>query len=221
MNFSRDNITCMINHVERIRTALLPLCEPLHDAFAMAEQVRRTRLEEVDGEPYRWFHTATVRAYAHLYLQRYDLDPWKVAGNHAQNGPIWITDGDYQFRLRHTYSEEHVPPPGHTEASRAYYRQPPLVPMQLNLFNGEPVPDDKLLGLWRVDPESGAVGFRIVRTIGSWKWGERAKTDLEFILPETAEDLENLQFDPDDRETDLELPGDDEEGLDDAGGVTG
>jgi len=211
----------VINHVERIRTALLPLCEPLHDAFAMAEQVRRARLTEVGDEPYRWYHTATVRAFAHLFLGRFDLGPWKLASNHAQNGPIWITDGDYQFRLRHTYSEDHVPPPGHTEASRAFYRQPPLMPMQLNLFSGEPVPDDKLLGLWRVDPESGVVGFRVVRTIGNWKWGERAKTDLEFILPQTAEDLENLAFLPDDSDAELELPDSDEEGSDDAGGLSG
>jgi hypothetical protein len=57
------------DHVERVRTALLPLCEPLHDIFASADQLRRDRLPELDGEPlYSWHATHTVRAFAHFSL---------------------------------------------------------------------------------------------------------------------------------------------------------
>ena len=39
LNFRRDNITSMVkDHVERVRSALLGLCEPLHDAFTWAER---------------------------------------------------------------------------------------------------------------------------------------------------------------------------------------
>lgn len=62
----------MVNdHVERVRSTLLRLCEPLHDVFAWAEQVRRERLPELaEGTDYRWHATHTVRALAHYRLTR-------------------------------------------------------------------------------------------------------------------------------------------------------
>lgn len=209
-------------HAERVRSALLGLCEPLHDVFTWAEQVRRERLPELAEDPdYRWHATHTVRALAHYKLCRMSgkLGGWKLTGNHSQNGALWLTDGSYRARVLHTL-DEYVPPPGSNRARRAFYRNPPL-PYELPLF-GEI--NDKLLVLWNIDPKSAAVSFRVVRTIGNWTWGAHAKTDLDFPLPETAEELADLKFEPSDEGLGLDLFSDEEEGEEgdnDAGGIPG
>lgn len=212
----------MVNddHVERVRTALLDLCEPLHDVFTSAEQYRRERLPELSGNKYRWHATHTIRAYAHHVLSTMDgdLGGWTLSGNHAQNGALWLTDGSYRVRILHALSESDVPPPGTNRARRAYYRQPKLAGM-IPLF-GEAQGKDKLLVLWRIDPATAAAGFRVVRPVGEWKLGSHAETDLDFVLPPTAVELADLAFEPTDDDLGLELPRD-EEGDTDAGGVTG
>lgn len=212
----------MVNdHVERVRKALLPLCEPFHDVFTWAEQIRRDRLPELDGNTsYGWHATHTVRAFAHLGLTRRadDLGDWILSGNHAQNGALWLTDGSYRIRLLHALNEGDVPPPGPGHTRTAYYRNLPLAEV-VPLF-GEP--NDRLLVLWRIDPKMGTPYFRVVRTVGAWKWGAREATDLDFILPETSDELADLRFDPTDEDLGLELPyPDEEEGQDGVGGVPG
>lgn len=207
--------------VERIRTALLPLCEPLHDVFTWADQKRRTDLPDLDGEPlYAWHATHTVRAYAHLRLSTFDLRPWRLTGNHARNGELWLSDGGYRARLLHAVRESDVPPPGLNGERQAWYRNRPLFEMEQPLFG--PV-DDRLLFVWRIDPETGVPVFRVVRPIGNWRWGERAQTDIDFLLPETAEDLAALEFEPSDEGMELEIPNEDEQegGTENAGGSAG
>ncbi|WP_280479569.1 hypothetical protein [Nocardia asiatica] len=209
-------------HVERVRAALSDLCEPLHDTFTWAEQIRRERLPELDeAELYGWHATHTIRALAHHKLRQKKglLGEWKLSGKHSQNGALWLTDDNYRVQLLHAHADDHIPPPGTNAARRAYYSNPPL-PRQLSL-TGEA--NDRLLGLWRIDPELATPSFRIVRTIGPWKWGEKAKVDLEFVLPETAEELSDLEFQPTDEGLDLLMPpaDGDEEGGGDARGVSG
>lgn len=119
----------MVNdHVERVRSALLGLCEPLHDAFTWAEQLRRERLPELaEGPDYRWHATHTVRALAHHRLSQLngELGGWKLSGNHSQNGALWLAEGSYRIRILHTLDECDVPPPGTNRARRAFYRNPP------------------------------------------------------------------------------------------------
>ncbi|HKR48515.1 MAG TPA: hypothetical protein VJT72_02845 [Pseudonocardiaceae bacterium] len=79
-------------------------------------------------------------------------------------------------------------------------------------------PNDRLLILWQIDPTSAAAGFRVVRPIGEWKWGAYATTDLDFLLPQTADELAELTFEPTDEDLGLELPLEEESG-DDAGGI--
>lgn len=211
----------MVNdHVERVRSAMLPLCEPLYDAFVTAEQRRQEALPELDGDPeYSWHATHTVRALAHRQLrrQREELKPWKLSGNHAQNGALWMTDESYRVRMLHSPNEGIVPPPGGNLARKAFYSNPPL-DGQISMF-GDPV-GDKLLCLWRIDPEAGIPAFRVVRTIGDWKWGTHHRADLDFMLPATADELAGLAFEPTDEGLGLELPRE-EEGDADAGGFSG
>jgi hypothetical protein len=222
-NYLRDIITPMVqDHVERIRSAMLGLCEPLHDAFTFAEQRRQELLAHLDDGPdYVWFGTHTVRAFAHHRLRQLkkELGSWKLSGNHARNGELWLTDDHYGVRMLHSPNGGVVPPPGSNLARRAFYCNPPLAGM-IPMFGDL---GDKLLGLWRIDPETAAPVFRIVRTIGEWKWGKHQKTDLDFPLPATADELADLSFEPTDEGLGLDLPLDDqqEEGDSDAGGITG
>ncbi|WBB73490.1 hypothetical protein O7602_28120 [Micromonospora sp. WMMD1128] len=213
----------MINQdVERIRAALTSLCEPLHDVFTWADQRRRAALPEFDEvAQYGWYATHSVRAFAHLRLGGLHISPWGLAGNHARNGELWLTDGDYRVRLLHAVRDSDVPPAGSNAARQAYYRNPPLFTMlQQRLFGP---PDDRLLFVWRIDPKTGVPTFRVVRPIGNWKWGDRAKTDIDFILPETAEDLAALEFEPSDEGMELSIPNEDEleGGSENAGGSAG
>jgi hypothetical protein len=77
--------------------------------------------------------------------------------------------------------------------------------------------NDRLLVLWRIEPESHMPAFRVVRPIGNWKWGDHALTDLDFILPPTAADLHSLQFLPSDEGLELDIPAT-EDGAEDAAG---
>lgn len=206
------------DHAERVRSALLPLCEPLHDVFGWAEQVRRDRLPELDDDPrYRWHGTHTIRALAHYGLeQRHgQLGDWRLSGNHAQNGALWLTDGSYRVRVLHALNEDDVPPPGANATRKAFYRNAPLIGAVIPLF-GEP--NDKLLALWRIEGKTGAPCFRVVRPIGDWRWGAHQATDLDFILPETTVELAGLKFEPSDDDLGLDLPLDDEKEREDGGG---
>lgn len=178
------------------------LCEPLHDAFTNAEQSVRTRLPEVLEPPYAWLRTHNVRGAAHWHLTRSDLGSWSLAGNHARNGELWLSDGNYRVRILHGPSEKDVPAPGANTARQAYFSNPPLFEMP-PLFGD---PNDRLITLWRIDPESSAVSFRVVRPIGNWDWGGQAKIDLDFPLPSHSEELFALKFDPSDEDLELALP---------------
>jgi hypothetical protein len=213
-------MSAMVNEdwLVHLRSALAFLCEPLHDAFVWADMMRAERNPLLADPEYRWHGTHTVRAYAHYQLKGADLGTWRLTGNHARNGELWLSDSSYRARVLHTVLEKEVPPPGPNPQRRAYYRNPKLADfVQEPLFG--PL-GDRLLLLWWVDRKSGMPAFRVVRPIGNWNWGRRSKTDVDFILPPTAEEMLSLKFSPSDGELELLIPGDDE-GVEDAGGLTG
>lgn len=194
------------DEVERVRSAMADLCEPLHDVFSHSGQSAREKFPELNHRIYQWHHTHTVRALAHNLLMKRGLGVWTIAGNHARNGELSLTDGDYTIRVLHALSDKDVPPPGPNRARRAYYANPPL-PFPEPLFGP---PSDRLLALWRMNVH-GEPSFRVVRPIGRWAFGGRAKTDLDFPLPETAEDMHNLHFEPADEPLDeIDIPKEEE-----------
>lgn len=219
-NFNPDNIWPVTNNpeVDRVLAALVDLCEPLHDCFCWADLRRCDALPELrELSVYAWHGTHTVRALAHHKLGVADLGKWRLSGNHARNGELWLTDGQYQARVLHALSDKQVPPPGGNTARRAYYRNLPLTLFDLPLYG--PV-NDRVLLLWRIDPKSHNAAFRVVRPIGNWKWGERAQTDLDFILPRSAVDWGDLEWLPSDEGLELEIPAE-EGGAEDVGGLSG
>lgn len=209
----------MLNdEAERIRDAMGDLCEPLHDAFAWAEQRRRKRLPELKASIYRWHATHTIRALAHRRLSRSNLGHWALSGNHARNGELWLTDSEYRVRVLHGYHDEHVPHPGRNHQRRAFYLNEPL-PVDLQEPLQGPA-NDKLLALWRIDQVTEAPLFRIVRPIGVWSFGAQAKTDIDFPLPETSAELQDLHFQPQTAGMELQLPKEEKDNVLGPGGFT-
>jgi hypothetical protein len=207
---------------ERISSAVADLCEPLHDVFTWADQHRREKLAELDGRPeYQWLGTHHIRAMAHFRMSgtAVDLGGWKLTGNHARNGELWLTDDEYRVRLLHAMHDKDVPCPGPNGQRRLYYRNVPLpqMPQAPKLFGP---PDDRLLFVWRIHMQTGTPIFRVVRPIGNWRYGDHALTDIDFILPDTAADLSALQFEPTDEGMELDIP-DERKDMGDAGGFAG
>jgi len=201
--------------VANIRDATAELCEPLHDAFAWAEQHLSKQLPELHSPAYRWLRTHNTRGLAHHRLSRSALGSWTLSGNHARNGELWLTNGDYKIRLLHGFRDDHVPAPGPNRQRRAYYHNPPLPEFYQEALIGPT--RNKLLGLWRIDP-TGAPLFRVVRTTGPWNFGDSSKIDLDFPLLTTARDLQELQFVPQDEVLELQLPNEETRDADGTGG---
>ncbi|HEY0637836.1 MAG TPA: hypothetical protein VGD67_09330 [Pseudonocardiaceae bacterium] len=184
--------------VEAVRDALLPLCGALHEAFARADRTRRERLPELAGDPlYRWHTTHTIRAYAHHALSRADLGPWKLSGNHAHNGELWLTDSVYEVRVLHASADNDVPGP----TGRLVYGEV-MLPMSPPLFGPS---NNRLLVLWRVS-DAGAPKFRVVRPVGEWRFGGTQQTDLDFVLPPDAAELRAAVIELADDNLELLLP---------------
>src|SRR5262249_27975076 len=68
----------------------------------------------------------------------------------------------------------------------------------------------RLLGLWNDDPDTAEVSVRVVRPIGTWKYGGPARVDIDFTLPVADEALKDLQFWPDDVGVEVDLPFEDD-----------
>jgi hypothetical protein len=62
-----------------------------------------------------------------------------------------------------------------------------------------------LLGLWSIEDQTEELSVRIVRPIGTWKCGSRARIDIDVRLPRDAQDLAGLEFVPTDN-LEVELP---------------
>ncbi|MFW6695264.1 hypothetical protein [Streptomyces sp. MAR4 CNX-425] len=223
---------------ERIREALADLCEPLHDVFAQAgaskilkppdeadgdhqDEADSDEVPDFSGPEYGWFRTHAVRAHAHFYLSRRNLDPWTLAGNHKRNGELWLANGAFELRILHGVAND-IPKPGYNLARRAYYRNRPLGGTPLFGVQ-ETIPGlehHRLLILWHVGP-TGEPALRVVRPIGDVMTGRRVPVDVDFTLPPTAAELEQMQFDPSDDDIFLNIA-DEEEGNDfGAGGISG
>ncbi|MFJ1581916.1 hypothetical protein ACIOC1_01135 [Streptomyces sp. NPDC088197] len=201
--------------VALIRDATAELCEPFHDAFAWAHQRQRKQLPELLSPQYGWLRTHLIRGLAHSRLCELGLGAWTLSGNHARNGELWLTGGDYRVRLLHGFRDDHVPAPGLNHERRAYYYNPRLPAVQQEPLSGPT--HDKLLILWRID-QMGAPLFRVVRTTRPWAFGKMAEVDLDFPLLATAEDLRELRFEPQDEGLELQLPNEETLDADRAGG---
>jgi hypothetical protein len=208
---------------EHLVSVVSPLCEPLHDSFEWAADLAHQRREgHLEGPEYDWLGTHITRGLAHSKLaKRDDLAGWRVTGNHARNGELWLRHGMTRLRLLHVTSEKDVPKPGANGARRAYFRNRAL--FDLPVQEALPIAGaSKLLGLWRVvNPATFEVAFRIVRTLGEVTPGQRCLFDVEFMLPRTAPDMDDMEWSPTEDEDEFWLPGEEDEGDGNTGGLLG
>ena len=195
--------------VDFVRGALEPLCGGLHDVFSesVAESLRfRAQARLVDDE-YNSMGADVTRALVHRKLSQLGaVGGWHVAGQHRLRGQLLLRCGLIRLRLLHD-PQHVVPPPGHTRARRAYYRNVPLG--QSSAFDAEA---SRLVAVWRVtDPELAQVSFRVVRPIGdTGRWaGPATEVDLDFILPNAGVELSLLEFEQVDEGLLLDLPEED------------
>lgn len=184
------------------------LCEPLHAALERAVNKVRTFREHsgLTHRDYDWLATHMTRAVARDILQQQPPDGWTLTGNHRRNGELWLTRDMMRLRILHTWSESHVPPPGPNSARQAFYTNPALPGMeadgQLALLDAS-----RLLGLWRVtDEETSRVGIRLVRTVGKWTFKQRAKADVNVLLPREIDDFTDLVWTPNDTDIEIVIP---------------
>lgn len=174
--------------VDLLLEATEPLCAPLHAAFGDAGDIARDHFETFDlGDPqYAWGSTHLTRLHAIRLMHKHQgrLGGWTML-DPTLNGRFEFHSGLCAVRLLHD-PRVTVPAPGPNRARQGYYENPGL-----NLFGDRA---SKLLGLWNVDPDSGEVAIRMVRPIGTWRFKERAKVDLDFMLPGDPLGLGELRF---------------------------
>lgn len=100
-----------------------------------------------------------------------------------------------------------VPHPGPNRARMYYYRNP--------LFNLYGASGSNLIGVWTIDEKTGEFDVRLVRPTKPWRSLGREEVDIDFILPASSADLEQLEFIPSDEAIPLPfefLDDEDEEG---------
>jgi hypothetical protein len=191
-----------------LRDAVAPLCAPLHEIVESAEELAADYFADydMDGDQYNRWRTDLARAHIFRLLGAADLGEWSRA---PQPGPGNISlerNGMMQIRLLRFAPGGLIASPGSNPARMRYYRNPPAT-----LFGVE---DSRLVASYTVDPDTGGSVIQITRPTGHWGHGKSAVADIEFPLPRTIDDLERLEFVPDDNE--IELPfdfGDGDEGL--------
>jgi hypothetical protein len=189
-----------MDHVKRVLAALDPLCEPLYDALTSAYRAAHERLPEVAADPDASATlTHAVRGMTLVNLRKKDLAGWRL--DRGNNAAVHLSAGTQSLRLLHQLPGRVVPPPGTNRGRRNYYQN-------AMLSDGALISRDKLIGLWSAD-EQGAIGIEIVRPIGTWTLGQRAKCDLSFGLPLTGSELdfEKMGFMPDDTGIEIQIPG--------------
>lgn len=137
-----------------------------------------------------------------------NLGAWSLRQRPRPNTPLSLCRGAMSLRLLKAGPGAIIPPPGRNRARKAYYSNSRATLMGVGASN--------LLGIWdffqvpiELDDEEPIfvreLRIRIVRPIGDWKFGSLAQFDIDFWLPSTSSELENLEFQPM-PELDLRLP---------------
>jgi len=177
-----------------------PLCEPLHDALTSANGTARERHPEFDGrEDLAPVLTHIARGLALVHLREVDLGGWKL--RRQNNAGIELRRDAATLRVLHQLPDRAAPPPGRNLARRTFYYNATLSEDMLP-------PKDNLLAIWSAS-QKGAVTIRVVRPVGPWRYGRTEQVDLNFVLPQSPTDLQNLVFEPSDADITIEIPRED------------
>lgn len=178
-----------------------PLVDGLYSSLDRALELARQHFVEfdMDGPEYEPGVHHLARAHWRRLLTGAhaagDLGRWQVASPQP-NLQIALNHEQITLRLLRPAGRT-VPPPGPNSARRAYYSN-----THDNLLG---LHGSNLLGLWSMEPTTDEASVRVVRPIGTWRWGQRAKIDIDVRLPRRADDLTQLEFIPTD-DRDVALP---------------
>lgn len=191
---SSYNITIMVGPTDKetLIEVMSPLVAGLYTSLDRALTLARQHFIDFDmtGPEYLPAVHHLARAHSRRLLLTAgadgELGNWDVA-KPKPNLQVLLRNEALEFRLLRPVGTD-VPPPGPNWARQAYYTN-----IHDNLLG---IRGSRLLGLWLVDPDSGEVVIRVVRPIGTWRWGANAKLDIDFFLPRAVDTLENLEFVP-------------------------
>jgi hypothetical protein len=187
-----------------IAAATVDLARPLYEGLDKGRLLAHEHYDEhgMNGSGYTKGRTDLTRDHARRQLETVGgLGEWKLGKQ--QSGRILLSNGLMLIRVLHGAPfPGDTPPPGRNQARVSYYQNPTI-----DLFGVE---SSRLLAVWTAD-ESGELSIRIVRPVGSWKFGRNAKTDIDFILPREVEDFTSLEFIPNDDDFTLPFEFDEDE----------
>lgn len=186
----------LLEELEVLREGLTPLCDPLHRGLEQSAEAALDHMHSsgMEGPEFAPVLMHLTRAHWGRYLlarQTNDaLGGWVVRlGN---NTAISLQKGGLSVRMLRPVGELQTPPPGRNTQRRAYYRQ------ELAECSTMGAAGSDLIALWNYDRKTLATDIRIVRPIGSWQFGSPERVDLHFILPDVDQEMELLEFVPDD-----------------------
>lgn len=187
-----------------------PLRAALHDDLPSAADAAESHFIDygMANEDYRGGQAHLARCHARRLLSRRtsaDLGGWTLA-QPGPNASLWLTRDALSLRFMRPLPGSEVPPPGPNGARIAYYSN-----RHATLFG---VGGSDLIALWDVD-QSGEGAVRVVRTVGRWKYGAKAKLDIDFYIPALPDSLNDTEFHPTDEDDDqlgLWFPRVDDEG---------
>jgi hypothetical protein len=184
---------------------LLPLTEPLHEAFFRAEEDAIRHLPPYKNAGHMsWLKSGYMRLGVREHLSSEGLAEWKVTGNPNMTGQLSLTNQAEDVVLRVLKDgrapKRSVPNAGHSRQRRAYWRNAPMLDFPQNPLFGPPV--HTLLLLW-APGEDGVFDLRVVRPIAEGKYGGQVATDFCMELAPTRTAFEELRFVGEDHEEDL------------------
>ncbi|WP_064722765.1 hypothetical protein [Paenarthrobacter nicotinovorans] len=184
---------------------LLPLTEPLHEAFALAEDDAVRHLPPYQNAGHMsWLKSGHMRLGVREHLAAKGLSGWSITGNANLTGQLSLTNNDGQVVLRVLKDgrppKRTVPAAGHNRLRRTYWRNTPLFEFPQEALFGST--KHRLLLLWAPGAD-GAFELRVVRPINEGKYRGQVQADFCMELAPTRTDFENLRFVGEDHEEDL------------------
>jgi hypothetical protein len=197
-----------------IKDALSPLCEPLYRCADRSQELAEdhfiTHEMHEPEHPGGRAHLARHHLRHELKKEK-NLGGWKICSPRP-NGEVTLRLSTMTLRMLKPgpkfFEAFPPPPPGRNRARISYYKNPTL-----NLFGAA---GSNLIGIWAFDTDFEEIAIRVVRPIGTWRFGQYEQVDIDLSLPRRGEALDTMEFVPSDEGMTLPLPGDSEEGAEDA-----
>ncbi|WP_138443555.1 hypothetical protein [Sinomonas susongensis] len=202
-----------------LHARLLPLTEPLHEAFAFAHSEVRKHLPTYrNAGRLAHLQSALIRAAVRESLSFTELGDWRLEGDPNLMGQLRFDHADGQVRLRMLKATRpsRVPHAGSNTARRAFWRNQPMLDFeQLEL---EVPTCHNLLLLWSPS-EDGVYDLKVARPLVPGRFRGTVSTDFMMDLAPTRTLFEMLEFPGEDYEDEDLFETEVEEEIEDGSGA--